>query len=110
MAGRGGAPPRICARRPRRFGRCWPASAPGPSLTVAAFGDGAVRVAARLADRMVINLCTPALAGLLRERLDGFAAEAGVEAPPLAAWIPASVDPDEQAIAQLSRGAVPYLA
>jgi probable F420-dependent oxidoreductase len=83
---------------------------PGSSLTVAAFGDGAVRVAARLADRMVINLCTPALAGLLRQRLDGFAAEAGLEAPPLAAWIPASVDPDEQAIAQLSRGAVPYLA
>ena len=37
--------------------------APGSSLTIAAFGDAAVRVAARLADRMVINLCTPELAG-----------------------------------------------
>jgi probable F420-dependent oxidoreductase len=83
---------------------------PETSLTVAAFGDGAVRVAARLADRMVINLCTPALAGQLRERLDRFAAEAGVTAPPLAAWIPACVDPAEHAMAQLSRGAVPYLA
>jgi len=84
--------------------------APGSSLTVAAFGDRAIRVAARHADRMVINLCTPALAAQLRERLDRFAAEAGVEAPPLAAWIPACVDPGEEAIGQLSRGAVPYLA
>jgi probable F420-dependent oxidoreductase len=83
---------------------------PETSLTIAAFGDRAVRVAARHADRMVINLCTPALAGQLRERLDRFAAEAGVRAPPLAAWIPACVDPTEEAIAQLSRGAVPYLA
>ncbi len=84
--------------------------ASGSSLTIAAFGDAAVRVAARLADRMVINLCTPELAGRLCERLHHHAVEAGVEAPPLAAWIPAAVDPSEEAIAQLSRGAVAYLA
>jgi probable F420-dependent oxidoreductase len=84
--------------------------APETSLTIAAFGDHAVRVAARCADRMVINLCTPELAGRLRERLGKLAAEAGVEAPPLAAWIPACVDPGEEAIAQLNRGAVAYLA
>jgi probable F420-dependent oxidoreductase len=83
---------------------------PGSSLTVAAFGDQAVRVAARHADRMVINLCTPALAARLHDRLDRFGAEAGTKAPPLAAWIPACVDPSEEAIAQLSRGAVAYLA
>jgi probable F420-dependent oxidoreductase len=83
---------------------------PESSLTIAAFGDHAVRAAARAADRMVINLCTPALAGELHERLDRFAAEAGAQAPPLAAWIPACVDPSEEAIVQLSRGAVAYLA
>jgi probable F420-dependent oxidoreductase len=83
---------------------------PEPSLTIAAFGDAAVRVAARHADRMVINLCTPELAGRLRERLALHAAEAGVDPPRLAAWIPACVDPGEGAIAQLSRGAVAYLA
>jgi probable F420-dependent oxidoreductase len=83
---------------------------PQSSLTIAAFGDQAVRVAARHADRMVINLCTPPLAAQLRERLDSSAADAGVEAPPLAAWVPACVDPSEDAIAQLSRGAVAYLA
>jgi probable F420-dependent oxidoreductase len=83
---------------------------PESSITVAAFGDHAVRVAAGHADRMVINLCTPALAAQLRERLDRFAAEAGVAPPPLAAWIPACIDPTDVAIAQLSRGAVAYLA
>jgi probable F420-dependent oxidoreductase len=85
-------------------------SPPQTSLTIAAFGDHAVRAAARFADRMVINLCTPALAAQLRERLDRFAAEAEVKAPRLAAWIPSCVDPAEEAIAQLSRGVVPYLA
>jgi alkanesulfonate monooxygenase SsuD/methylene tetrahydromethanopterin reductase-like flavin-dependent oxidoreductase (luciferase family) len=69
-----------------------------------------VRVAATAADRMVINLCTPELAARLSQRLTEHAAGAGVEAPPLAAWVPSCVDPTEEAIAQLSRGAVPYLA
>lgn len=84
--------------------------APETSLTIAAFGDRTVRIAARHADRMVINLCTPALAARMREQLDRHAADAGIEAPPLAAWVPAAIDPGEEAIAQLSRGAVPYLA
>jgi probable F420-dependent oxidoreductase len=83
---------------------------PESSLTIAAFRDPAVGVAARLGDRMVINLCTPELAGRLRERLDYHAAEAGVASPPLAAWIPACVDPTDEASTQLSRGAVAYLA
>ena len=83
---------------------------PGGSLTVAAFGDAAVRVAATSADRMVINLCTPELAGQLRERLDRTATEAGRSPPPLAAWVPACLDPSEAALAQLNRGAVAYLA
>ena len=83
---------------------------PDTSLTIAAFGDRAVRVAALHADRMVINLCTPALSAELRSRLERYAAEAGVEAPPLAAWITASVDQGPEALEQLSRGAVAYLA
>lgn len=83
---------------------------PTTSLTVAAFGDGAIRVAASAADRMVINLCTPEVAGRLRERLDRLAAEVGTAAPPLAAWVVACVDPSDEALAQLSRAAVGYLA
>jgi probable F420-dependent oxidoreductase len=83
---------------------------PGASLTVAAFGERAIRVAARGADRMVINLCTPAVAAELAARLETFAREAGVPRPPLAAWVVACVDPTEEAYAQMSRGAVMYLA
>ena len=43
--------------------------APATPLTIAAFGRGAVRVAAEQADRMVINLVTPKLAARLVEML-----------------------------------------
>jgi probable F420-dependent oxidoreductase len=82
---------------------------PESSLTIAAFGDAAVKVAAEHGDRMVINLCTPEAAARLSERLRDHAAQAGVTPPPLAAWIPACVDPTEEAFAQLGRGAVAYL-
>lgn len=84
---------------------------PGSTVTVAAFGPAAVRTAAQLADRMVINLCTPAQARSLRATLDDAAATAGRDGPiPLAAWVPAAVDPDDDAIDQLRRGVVGYLA
>ena len=75
--------------------------APGSSLTVAAFGPAAVRVAVDLADRMVLNLCTPAATARLR------AAAPDVR---LAAWVPVAVDPDDEAIEQLRRGLVSYVA
>src|SRR5207253_749270 len=84
--------------------------APSASLTIAAFGDMAIRVAATVADRMVINLCTPEVTRQLRARLDRFAAEAARPAPRLAAWVVGCVDPSEEAFAQLSRGVVGYLA
>jgi probable F420-dependent oxidoreductase len=83
---------------------------PRSPLTVAAFGPAAVRVAAESADRMVINLCTPAQAATLRAQLDDAAAAHGRDRVPLAAWIPAAVDPTDDAVDQLRRGLVPYLA
>jgi probable F420-dependent oxidoreductase len=76
---------------------------PGSSLTIAAFGPRAVAVAANLADRVVVNLCTPEAVADIAGRLGG-------GAPVLAAWIPAAVDPDETTLAQLRRALVPYLA
>jgi alkanesulfonate monooxygenase SsuD/methylene tetrahydromethanopterin reductase-like flavin-dependent oxidoreductase (luciferase family) len=63
--------------------------APDTPLTVAAFGRGAVRVAARQADRMVINLVTP-----------------------VAAWVSAAVGASgvSAGIEQLRRGLVAYLS
>jgi probable F420-dependent oxidoreductase len=82
---------------------------PRTSLTIAAFGEHAIGVAARTADRMVINLCTPELTRRLRERLDHLAGAAGTAPPRLAAWVAASLDPGEEAITQLSRATVAYL-
>jgi probable F420-dependent oxidoreductase len=82
---------------------------PASSITVAAFGEATVRVAARVADRMVLNLVTPALVRQLAARLKDEAAKIGREPPRLAAWVVAAVDPAPETHAQLARGLVPYL-
>ena len=109
--------------------RCWPgegrvgrpghphqrvpaADRAGPvsPLTIAAFGPEAVRVAARHADRMVINLVTPKSAARLVQLLHDECRAARRPVPPVAAWVTAVVDPDPGAIEQLRRGLVAYLA
>jgi len=72
--------------------------APETSLTVAAFGPATVKVAAEMADRMVLNLVTPELVARMAGRV-----------PRLAAWVPAAVDPTPETHAQLARGVIPYL-
>jgi probable F420-dependent oxidoreductase len=80
---------------------------PGGPLTVAAFGDLAIAVAADHADRMVLDLVSPDLASEHREKLDALAKRARRRAPRLAASIPAAVDPDPESYAQ--RSLVGYL-
>jgi probable F420-dependent oxidoreductase len=82
---------------------------PSSRLTVAAFGAGAVRVAARIADRMVINLVTPQSAARLVQLLHDECRAAGRPVPPVAAWATAIVDPSADGIEQLRRGLVAYL-
>ncbi|MEV4317275.1 LLM class F420-dependent oxidoreductase [Actinocrispum sp. NPDC049592] len=77
---------------------------PKSSLTIAAFGAGAVKTAALYGDRLVLNLLTPASAGALVSR---FRSES---LGPVAAWLATAVDPAPDAIEQLRRGVVPYLA
>ncbi|RAY14494.1 LLM class F420-dependent oxidoreductase [Actinomadura craniellae] len=84
--------------------------APGSELTVAAFGESAIGVAATTADRMVLNLITPASAATLVGHLRRAAAEAGRPAPRVAAWVTAAVDPTEDAVEQIRRAVVGYLA
>jgi probable F420-dependent oxidoreductase len=82
---------------------------PGGSLTVAAFGDRAIAVAAEQADRMVLDLVSPELAREYRAKLDALAERAGRQAPSLAAWIPAAVDPDPESHTQIMQSLVGYL-
>jgi len=82
---------------------------PGGPLTVAAFGDRAIAVAAEHADRMVLDLVSPQLAREYRAKLDALAKRAGRQAPRLAAWIPAAVDPDPESYTQIMQSLVGYL-
>jgi probable F420-dependent oxidoreductase len=89
--------------------------APGTPLTIAAFGRGAVKVAARHADRMVINLVTPKSAARLVQMLHDECRAAGRPVPPVAVWLAAVVGPAQDGAAgdsveQLRRGLVGYLA
>lgn len=81
--------------------------ATGP-LTVAAFGARAIDVAARYADRMLLDLVTVDQVRELRATLDLAAARHGRPAPRLAAWLPVAVDPDEASLTQLRRAVVGY--
>ncbi|WP_440098888.1 LLM class F420-dependent oxidoreductase [Streptosporangium sp. H16] len=93
--------------------------APRAELTVAAFGASAVRTAAT-ADRMVLNLITPASAARLTADLRAAAregtartpaqAQGAAPAPRVAAWVTAAVDPGREAVDRIRRAVVGYLA
>jgi probable F420-dependent oxidoreductase len=83
---------------------------PGASITVAAFGPAMTRVAARHADEVVLNLVTPEHVAAVRRAIEAEARAAGREAPRLAVWVPAALDPGPQALAQLAGQLAVYLA
>ncbi|WP_443219515.1 LLM class F420-dependent oxidoreductase [Streptomyces sp. 4N509B] len=83
---------------------------PGGPLTVAAFGERAVGIAAAHADRMVLDMVSVAQVRELRRRLDEASARAGRAKPPrLAAWLPAAVDPVDASYEHVLRGVAGYL-
>jgi probable F420-dependent oxidoreductase len=84
-------------------------SPPGGPLTIAAFGDRAITVAARHADRMLLDLVPPEQVTRLRAKLDAAAQQAGRQPPRLAAWLPAAIDPDEAAYRQILGSIAAYL-
>ncbi|MGW3964758.1 LLM class F420-dependent oxidoreductase [Amycolatopsis sp. NPDC005003] len=85
-------------------------AAPKSPLTIAAFGPRALDAAARHADRMVVNLVSPAAAATLVRGLHAAAEQAGTTPPPVAAWVVAAADPGPAELEQLRRGVVGYLA
>jgi hypothetical protein len=58
---------------------------------------------------MVLDLVSPQLAREYRAKLEGLAERAGRQAPRLAAWIPAAVDPDPESSSQIMDSLVGYL-
>jgi probable F420-dependent oxidoreductase len=81
----------------------------GP-LSIAAFGPAAIRTAARVADRLVLNMLTPAAVARLCDQLSSAAAEAGRPRPRVAIWLATAVDPTADTLAQIARAKVAYLA
>ncbi|HWE89022.1 MAG TPA: LLM class flavin-dependent oxidoreductase [Pseudonocardiaceae bacterium] len=87
----------------------WRSSPGAGPLTVAAFGDRAIAIAAEHADRMVLDLVSPDQVRALRAKLAGRAHRFGRKPPRLAAWLPAAIDPGPLAHTQLLDGIVRYL-
>jgi probable F420-dependent oxidoreductase len=84
--------------------------APRSPITIAAFGPAALRVAARQADRVVLNLVSPGSASTLIDQLHAECHRLDRPAPPVAAWVPATIDPTTASLDQLRRALVAYLA
>jgi probable F420-dependent oxidoreductase len=85
-------------------------AAPSPELTLAAFGPKMLGVAAREADRALLNLVTPEAVRETRAALEREARAAGRARPRLAVWLTAALEPSADAIAQLARQVCVYLA
>lgn len=81
--------------------------APNGPLTVAAFGDRAIQVAADYADRMLLDLVTPEQVAKLRSKLDE--AMATGPGPTLAAWLPAAIEPSPEVLDEIRRTVAGYL-
>ena len=84
--------------------------AAGGELTVAAFGEQAIAVAARHADRMLVDLVAPDQVRALRATLTAAARDSGTRPPRLAAWLPAAVDPTDAAYTQILESIAGYLS
>jgi probable F420-dependent oxidoreductase len=74
---------------------------PESSLSVAAFGPRAVAIAAKYADRVLLNMVTPASAQRLTAEIAAAAKAAGRPTPTVALWLAASVDPGPDALKQM---------
>jgi probable F420-dependent oxidoreductase len=82
---------------------------PEATITVAAFGPAMTRVAARVADTVVLNLVTPAHIATVRELVDAEASRVGRAAPRLAVWVPVALDPGSATLQQMAAQIALYL-
>lgn len=83
---------------------------PDARIALGAFGPGMIRLGARHADEVALNLSTPARVAQVRAALDAAAAEAGRTAPRLTVWLPVAIEPGDAARAQLAAQLAVYLA
>jgi probable F420-dependent oxidoreductase len=82
---------------------------PEAKISLAAFGPQMTRVAARIADEIVLNLVTPERVARVREIVDAEARAAGRRPPELAVWVAVARSPGPAALAQLAGQTAVYL-
>lgn len=83
---------------------------PGLPITVAAFGPAMTRVAAEVADEVVLNLVSPEHVASVRKTVDAHAALVGRTPPRLAVWIPAALEPGASTLQQAAAQTAVYLS
>jgi probable F420-dependent oxidoreductase len=83
---------------------------PDTRIAVGAFGPAMTRVAARLADEIVLNLVSPQRVREVRCQIHAEAAAAGRTPPHLTVWVPLAPSPGQAALHQLSSQIAIYLA
>ena len=83
---------------------------PQTRIGVGAFGPAMMRVAAELADEVVLNLATPQRVSRARRQLDAHATAADRAAPHLTVWVPAALRPGEASLRQAANQLAIYLA
>jgi probable F420-dependent oxidoreductase len=79
-------------------------------IGVGAFGPAMTRLAAEIADEVVLNLCSPQRVARAREQIDDQAAAVDRKPPRLTVWVPAALRPGQAALQQTANQLAVYLA
>jgi probable F420-dependent oxidoreductase len=82
---------------------------PQTRIGVGAFGPAMIRLAAQLADEVVLNLASPQRVAQVRKQVDEHAAAADRAAPHLTVWVPAALQPGEASLRQAADQLAIYL-
>ncbi len=83
---------------------------PGTRIGVGAFGPVMTRLAAEIADEVVLNLASPQRVAQVRKKIDDYAAAVDRTPPHLTVWVPAALQPGEAALQQTAKQLAVYLA
>jgi probable F420-dependent oxidoreductase len=83
---------------------------PHTRVAVGAFGPTITRVAAELADEVVLNLASPGRVAQVRQQVDDHAAAADRQPVHLTVWVPVAVRPGEASVRQAANQLAIYLA
>jgi probable F420-dependent oxidoreductase len=83
---------------------------PHTGIGVGPFGPTMTRLAAELADEVVLNLASPERVAQVRRQVDDHAAAANREPPRITVWVPAAMRPGEASLRQAANQLAIYLA